>query len=146
MLRAASNVFRTKVAWFHAENLTRIESHTDAQEGPIFIQSLADEKFASLKYKLEAKDQYTDKFPLLGRRKLIHDSLGRVHLKVASSGPAIVYLRAQKYNPTTIVTHISDLYHIKTAAISRVSRLYLMEDRTLVRIQSSILFITSAFF
>ena len=49
---------------------------------------------------------------MLKEKYLTRDGVSCVHLQIPNSGSSYVYLRAQRFNPTTVVTHTADLYNI----------------------------------
>ena len=62
----------------------------------------------------EALSNYCETIENLTPNKLVYDNHGRAHLHTPSAGRSYVFLRAQRFNGTTISTHITDLYDILT--------------------------------
>ena len=83
------------------------------KESPLFFaQSTTDEtKFYNILYKKEKKEKFVN-LSNFSNINLLKDNLGRYHLSTPYSGDAYVKLRSSKYNPTTIATHVTDLYGI----------------------------------
>ena len=52
------------------------------------------------------------KIPTLEEKQLNRDGVGRVHLQIPNSGSSYLYLSAQRFNPTTVVTHTTNVYNI----------------------------------
>lgn len=81
-----------------------------------FLFSLSGEdndsiKFWSLRFKKESRNIFrTALFNYTG--SLMFDNIGRVHLPLPHSGLVHLCLRANKYHPSTIATHVNDLYEI----------------------------------
>ena len=90
------------------------------RESPIFIYQ-TDDNFNSPVFKKQSHNVNIDK-------NVTYDNVGREHMKTPHSGPAQVFLRAQRFNPTTIVTHISDLFEMLTQPESDKPGLFLMSD------------------
>ena len=49
---------------------------------------------------------------MLQEKQLTRYGVGHVHLQISNCGSSYLYLRAQRFNPTTVVTHTTDLYNI----------------------------------
>ena len=47
--------------------------------------------------------------------KSVYDNYGRAHLYNPNAGRSYVFLRAQRFNGTTISIHITDLHNILTS-------------------------------
>ena len=60
------------------------------------------------------KTENVQNFPALSDYKgtITHDNIGRVHLPTPHTGPVRLHLRATKYHPSTIATHVNDLPNI----------------------------------
>ena len=60
------------------------------------------------------KTENVQNFPALSECKgtITHDNIGRVHLPTPHTGPVSLHLRATKYHPSTIATHVNDLSNI----------------------------------
>ena len=80
---------------------------------PIFIQKVEhiDRKFNSLQHKDEDLQHYSSILNFT-KKHFIYDNLGRAHLKTRHSAPSYVFLRAQRFHPTTVATHVTDLLQI----------------------------------
>ena len=60
------------------------------------------------------KTENVQNFPTLSDYKgtITHGNIGRVHLPTPHTGPVSLHLRATKYHPSTIATHVNDLHNI----------------------------------
>ena len=60
------------------------------------------------------KTENIQNFPALWDYKgtITHDNFGRVHLPTPHTDPVSLHLRATKYHPSTIASHINDLHNI----------------------------------
>ena len=60
------------------------------------------------------KTENVQNFPVLLDYKgtITHFNIGRVHLPTPHTGPVSLHLRATKYHPSTIATHINNLHNI----------------------------------
>ena len=60
------------------------------------------------------KIENVQNFPALLDYKgtITHRNIGRVHLPIPHTGPVSLHLRATKYHPSTIATHVNDLHKI----------------------------------
>ena len=62
----------------------------------------------------EALSNYGENIENLTPNKLVYDNHGRAHLYPPNAGRSYVFVRAQRFNGTTISTHITDLHNIST--------------------------------
>ena len=84
---------------------------------PIFLK-LNEKEFMSLYYKQEDKEQYS-KLNLPNTDDLTRDGLGRLQLKTPCTQGKNVFLRAQRFNGTSAVTHITNLDKVLPVQIEK---------------------------
>ena len=106
-------VFSLSPCWFTNFTTSSLIAH---------VHSMIHEEitFQSLRY----KTHNVQILPALSDYKgtITHDNIGRVHLPAPHTAPVSLRLRATKYHPSTIATHINNLHNIlkeekKTACI-----------------------------
>ena len=76
----------------------------------VFLEKHDEITFQSLRFKTEN----VQNFPALSDYKgtITNDNIGRVHLPTPHTGPVSLHLRATKYHPSTIATHVNNLHNI----------------------------------
>ena len=76
----------------------------------VFFEKHDEITFQSLRF----KTKNVQHFPALSDYKgtITNDNIGRVHLPTPHTGPVSLHLRATKYHPSTIATHINNLHNI----------------------------------
>ena len=90
-----------------------IECDSNRSKSPIYLESVPENKlFISLHWKNEPFTTFFSKIPTLQEKQLTRYGVGHVHLQISNCGSSYLYLRAQRFNPTTVVTHTTDLYNI----------------------------------
>ena len=106
ILRAVSKCFTWKVVLFSEDaSKYNVIVETNLTNLPkIYLQETLSASYVSLTFRSEDTTSY-DKLNI--QSTLVFDKLGRAHLKTPHSGLTEIYLRAQKFNSTTSVTHVN---------------------------------------
>ena len=106
ILRAVSKCFTWKVVLFSEDaSKYNVIVETNLTNLPkIYLQETLSASYGSLTFRSEDTTSY-DKLNI--QSTLVFDKLGRAHLKTPHSGLTEIYLRAQKFNSTTSVTHVN---------------------------------------
>ena len=106
ILRAVSKCFTCKVVLFSEDaSKYNVIVETNLTNLPkIYLQQTLSASYVSLTFRSEDTTSY-DKLNI--QSTLVFDKLGRAHLKTPHSGLTEIYLRAQKFNSTTSVTHVN---------------------------------------
>ena len=117
ILKSASTVFSSKIVTFYknAENeeihFVVIQGKKTCIEPPIYIFKHSLKEFESLSFRKELINTYNE-VENLDLSILYYDNLGRAHFPTPYSGPASLKLRSTKYDPSTVVTHITDIHKL----------------------------------
>ena len=85
-------------------------------------------EFFLTEFMKEALSNYCETIENLTPNKLVYDNHGRAHLHTPSAGRSYVFLRAQRFNGTTISTYITDLHDILTREENQKPGLLIMSD------------------
>ena len=85
-------------------------------------------EFFKTEFMKEALSNYGENIENLTPNKLVYDNHGRAHLYPPNAGRCYVFLRAQRFNGTTISTHIIDLHNILTREENQKPVLLIMSD------------------
>ena len=115
-LAAVANVFHSKITLFDLTSNVYVETcgrKLKNRVSPIFIAFHSDSQLTSSPhFKNELPTEYSQFIDNMGQQSLTRDNIGRLHLETPYSGPSFVQLRAQKFNSTTVSTHVTDLFNI----------------------------------
>ena len=80
------------------------------QNSPIFF-AIENQVLLCPIYKKKQVSNENSLHNLVKDREFVYDNIGRPHLITSHSGHSKVYLRAHKFNSTTIATHITVIYN-----------------------------------
>ena len=82
----------------------------------------------TIEFMKEALSNYCENIKNLTPNKLVYDNHGRANLYTPNAGRSYVFIRAQRFNGTTISTHTTDLHNILTREENQKPGLLIMSD------------------
>ena len=103
--------------------------HFEKRTSPIYIGYNENGVAVSLVFSKEDLSKY-HAVPNLTSSMLRHDNLGRLHLHTPHTGPSSLFIRAQKFDSTSIATHVNDIINMLSADNIRGKKtiLFIMSD------------------
>ena len=133
ILRAVSKCFACKVVLFSEDAAEyNVIVETNLTNLPkIYLQQTLSASYFFLTFKSEDTTSYDN---LNIQSTLLFDNSGRAHLKTPHSGPMEIYLRAQKFNSTTAVTHVNDVLPMLKRKSKKTKNLFSLFFPTMVQI------------
>ena len=88
--------------------------HFEKRTSPIYIGYNENGVAISLVFSKEDLSKYHAALNLTSSM-LRHDNLGRLHLHTPHTGPSSLFIRAQKFDSTSIATHVNDIINMLSA-------------------------------
>ena len=85
-------------------------------------------EFFKTEFMKEALPNYCGNKKNLTPNKLVYDNHGRANLYTPNAGRSYVFLRAQRFNGTTISTHTTDIHNILNREGNQKPGLLIMSD------------------
>ena len=106
-LQIAASIFCCKAYLFSDSQKSSIKGRTSVNDGAIYIKEISASNFSSLIFQKESAHSF-NKVPFFTGNDFVRDNIGRIHLPTPTSGKSVVYLRAQRFHPTSIATQVND--------------------------------------